>query len=131
MNDAPLLLIVEDNIHNLKLARDVLGHVGYATVEARNGEEAIELARTQQPDMILMDIQLPGMDGLEALARLRADPATATIPAVAFTAFAMKDDRERFLAAGFHGYLEKPISVREFPSQVAALLASAGAGART
>jgi two-component system cell cycle response regulator DivK len=81
--------------------------------------------------MILMDIQLPGMDGLEALSRLRADPATAAIPAVAFTAFAMKDDRERFLAAGFHGYLEKPISVRDFPSQVAALLASAGAGART
>jgi two-component system, cell cycle response regulator DivK len=132
MNETPiLLLIVEDNIHNLKLARAVLGHAGYATIEARNGEDAIALARTHRPDMVLMDIQLPGMDGLEALARLRADPATAGIPAVAFTAFAMKDDRERFLAAGFHGYLEKPISVREFPSQVAALLAGAGVGART
>jgi two-component system, cell cycle response regulator DivK len=131
VTETALLLIVEDNVHNLKLARDVLGHVGYATVEARNGEEAIELARTRQPDLILMDIQLPGMDGVQALARLRADPATAAIPAVAFTAFAMKDDRERFLAAGFNGYLEKPISVREFPAQVAALLASTGAGART
>jgi len=131
VTETALLLIVEDNVHNLKLARDVLGHVGYATIEARNGEEAIELARTRQPDLILMDIQLPGMDGVQALARLRADPATAAIPAVAFTAFAMKDDRERFLAAGFNGYLEKPISVREFPAQVAALLASTGARART
>lgn len=131
MTAAALLLIVEDNVHNLKLARDVLGHVGYATVEARDGEQAVELARSRRPDMILMDIQLPGMDGLETLARLRADPETAQIPAVAFTAFAMKDDRERFLAAGFHGYLEKPISVRDFPSQVAALLASATVGEQT
>lgn len=118
MTETALLLIVEDNIHNLKLARDVLGHVGYATVEARNGEEAVELARTHQPDMILMDIQLPGMDGLEALARLRADPVTADIPAVAFTAFAMKDDRERFLAAGFDGYLSKPVDITDFVATV-------------
>ena len=131
MTATQLVLIVEDNDRNLKLARDVLDHVGYATLEARNGEEAVELARTHRPDLVLMDIQLPGMDGVEALARLRADPATAAIPVVALTAFAMKDDRERFLAAGFDGYLEKPINVREFPSQVAALLASARAGART
>jgi two-component system, cell cycle response regulator DivK len=91
----------------------VLGHAGYRTLEASDGEEGIELARSHRPDLILMDVQLPGMDGVEALGRLRADAATATIPVVALTAFAMKDDRERFLAAGFRGYLEKPISVRE------------------
>lgn len=131
MTDSPVLLIVEDNARNLKLARDVLAHVGYGTLEARTAEDGIALARSQRPDMILMDIQLPGMDGLEALAELRADPATAPIPVVAFTAFAMKDDRERFLAAGFHGYLEKPLNVREFPGQVADLLASANAEAQT
>lgn len=126
-----LLLIVEDNARNLKLARDVLAHAGYDTLEAQSAEDAIALARSHGPDMILMDIQLPGMDGLDALARLRADGVTAAIPVVAFTAFAMKDDRERFLDAGFHGYLEKPISVRDFPGQVADLLASAKAGTET
>jgi two-component system, cell cycle response regulator DivK len=126
-----LLLIVEDNARNLKLARDVLAHAGYGTLEAQTAEDAIALARSHEPDMILMDIQLPGMDGLDALATLRADVVTAAIPVVAFTAFAMKDDRERFLDAGFHGYLEKPISVRDFPGQVADLLASAKAGTET
>ena len=126
-----LLLIVEDNARNLKLARDVLAHAGYGTLEAQTAEDAIALARSHEPDMILMDIQLPGMDGLDALAALRADVVTAAIPVVAFTAFAMKDDRERFLDAGFHGYLEKPISVRDFPGQVADLLASAKAGTET
>ena len=126
-----LLLIVEDNARNLKLARDVLAHAGYRTLEAQTAEDAIALARSHEPDMILMDIQLPGMDGLDALATLRADVVTAAIPVVAFTAFAMKDDRERFLDAGFHGYLEKPISVRDFPGQVADLLASAKAGTET
>ena len=126
-----LLLIVEDNARNLKLARDVLAHAGYGTLEAQTAEDAIALARSHDPDMILMDIQLPGMDGLEALAVLRADDVTAAIPVVAFTAFAMKDDRERFLDAGFDGYLEKPISVRDFPGQVADLLASAKAGTET
>ncbi len=126
-----LLLIVEDNARNLKLARDVLTHAGYGTLEAQTAEDAIALARSHEPDMILMDIQLPGMDGLDALATLRADVVTAAIPVVAFTAFAMKDDRERFLDAGFHGYLEKPISVRDFPGQVADLLASAKAGTET
>ena len=126
-----LLLIVEDNARNLKLARDVLAHAGYGTLEAQTAEDAIALARSREPDMILMDIQLPGMDGLDALETLRADVVTADIPVVAFTAFAMKDDRERFLDAGFHGYLEKPISVRDFPGQVADLLASAKAGTET
>jgi two-component system cell cycle response regulator DivK len=131
MTASPLLLIVEDNAQNLKLARDILAHVGYGTLEAQTAEQAVALARSHRPDMILMDIQLPGMDGIQALAQLQADAVTAAIPVVAFTAFAMKDDRERFLGAGFHGYLEKPISVRDFPGQVADLLASANARAQT
>ncbi len=131
MTASPVLLIVEDNVRNMKLARDLLAHAGYGTLEAQTAEDALALARSHRPDMILMDIQLPGMDGLDALAELRRDAATAGTPVVAFTAFAMKDDRERLLAAGFDGYLEKPISVREFPSQVAELLANASAGQQT
>jgi two-component system cell cycle response regulator DivK len=122
MTDAPDILIVEDNPKNLKLVRDVLNHIGYRTVEADNAEDGLELARDRRPRLILMDIQLPGVDGLEALALLRGDPRTAGIRVVALTAFAMKADRERFLAAGFDGYLEKPLDVHAFPAQVAALL---------
>ncbi len=118
MSDEPCVLIVEDNPRNLKLVRDVLDHVGYRTLEAGTAEEGLALARERQPEVILMDIQLPGMDGVEALTRLRAEPATAGIRVVAVTAMAMKQDRERFLAAGFDGYLEKPINVRLFPDQV-------------
>ena len=116
------VLIVEDNARNRKLVRDVLGHAGYETLEACDGEAGVALARERRPDLILMDINLPGIDGVEALARLRADAATAAIPVVALTAYAMKDDRERFLAAGFDGYLEKPVSVRELPGQLGALI---------
>jgi CheY-like chemotaxis protein len=123
MTAAHAVLIVEDNPRNLKLVRDVLTHVGYRTLEAGTAEEGLTLARAERPDLVLMDVQLPGMDGVEALGRLRADPATAAIRVVAVTAFAMKDDRERFLAAGFDGYLEKPLDVRELPRRVAALLA--------
>jgi two-component system cell cycle response regulator DivK len=123
MTDAPDILIVEDNPRNLKLVRDVLNHVGYRTIEAESAEDGLTLARARRPRLILMDIQLPGVDGLGALAQLRADPATAGSRVVALTAFAMKADRERFLAAGFDGYLEKPLDVHEFPGQVAALLA--------
>ena len=130
MTDSPLLLIVEDNERNMKLARDLLAHAGYDTLEAPTAEEALALARARRPDMILMDIQLPGWTACRRSRQLRADPATAAIPVVAFTAFAMKDDRERFLDAGFFGYLEKPISVREFPAQVAELLASANGRTR-
>lgn len=122
MNVAPLVLIVEDNARNMTLVRDVLGHAGYRTLEARDGEQGVALARSHRPDLILMDIQLPGMDGIEALARLRGNAATAGVPVVALTAMAMKDDRERFLAEGFQGYLEKPIDVQELPRQVAALI---------
>ena len=122
MSAEPCVLIVEDNPRNLKLVRDVLNHVGYRTLEACTAEDGLEIARAEHPGLILMDVQLPGMDGVEALGRLRAEPGTAGIRVVAVTALAMKEDRERFLAAGFDGYLEKPIDVRELPRQVAALL---------
>jgi two-component system, cell cycle response regulator DivK len=117
-----VVLIVEDNARNLKLVRDVLGHAGYSTLCACDAEAGVELARAQRPDLVLMDINLPGMTGLEALAVLRADAATADIPVAALTAYAMKDDRSRLLAAGFDGYLEKPVDVRALPGQVEALL---------
>ena len=116
------VLVVEDNALNLKLVRDVLGHAGYRVLEAGDAERGIELARAEAPDLILMDVQLPGIDGVEALGRLRADPETAGIPVAALTALAMKEDRERCLAAGFDGYLEKPVSVPALAGQVAALM---------
>jgi CheY-like chemotaxis protein len=122
-----LIMIVEDNERNLKLLRDVLGAYGYRTVEARSGEEAVLLARAEHPQLVLMDIQLPGMDGVAALRELRGFPESATMPVVAVTAFAMKEDRERFLAAGFDAYLEKPVNIRELRSCVASYL-RAGAG---
>ena len=124
-----MILIVEDNPRNLKLVRDVLNHVGYRTLEAATAEDGLALARTERPGLVLMDIQLPGMDGVEALSRLRADPETAGTRVLALTAFAMKDDRERFLAAGFDGYLEKPLDVRRLPAQIAAALAAEREGA--
>lgn len=116
------VLVVEDNALNLKLVRDVLGHAGYRVLEAGDAERGIELARTEAPDLILMDVQLPGIDGVEALRRLRSDHVTSSIPVVALTALAMKEDRARFLAAGFDGYLEKPVSVPALPGQVAELI---------
>jgi two-component system cell cycle response regulator DivK len=118
----PVVLLVEDNEKNLKLARDVLEFAGFIVQVATTGEEAVSQARTSPPDLILMDLQLPGIDGHEALSRLRGDPDTSQIPVVALTAFAMKADRERALSAGFDGYLEKPISVQSFPDQVRAHL---------
>jgi two-component system cell cycle response regulator DivK len=112
------ILVVEDNDKNVKLTRDVLEFAGYTVEVATTGEEAVAQALASVPDLILMDLQLPGMDGHEALARLRADPDTQRVPVVALTASAMPMDRERALSAGFDGFLEKPISVREFPAQV-------------
>ncbi|HXG17902.1 MAG TPA: response regulator [Methylomirabilota bacterium] len=108
-----LILIIEDNEKNLKLVRDLLQVKGYKTLEAETAELGIELARRHTPHLILMDIQLPGMDGVAARAQLKAEPITMQIPVIALTAFAMKDDQQRFLSAGFDGYLVKPIDIRE------------------
>ena len=116
--EAPLVLIVEDNEKNLKLARDVLQAKGLRTVEATTGREVLPLARDRRPAVILLDIQLPDMDGVEVLRELKADGSTASIPVVAVTAFAMTGDRERFLADGFDGYLTKPLDVRSFADDV-------------
>jgi two-component system cell cycle response regulator DivK len=113
-----LVLIVDDNERNRRLARDVLQHAGIRTLEAATADDALTLAAAEQPDVILMDIRLPDLDGTEATRRLKKDEVTAAIPVVALTSFAMKGDREWFLTVGFDGYLEKPISVREFPAQV-------------
>jgi two-component system cell cycle response regulator DivK len=104
-----VILVVEDNERNLKLLRDVLEYAGYDVRVARTAEDGITLAVKEPPDLVLMDLQLPGMDGMEALRQLRENPRTADIPVVAVTAQAMKQDRERALDAGFDGYLEKPI----------------------
>ena len=111
-----VVLIVDDDARNRKLARDVLAAAGFDTLEAAGGEDAIALAREQLPDVVLMDIRLPDLDGSEALRRLKAEPATAHIPVVALTAVA--GARDTFLEAGFAGAIEKPIDVREFPDQV-------------
>ena len=123
-----IILVVEDNERNLKLLRDVLEYAGYDVRVARTAEDGIILAVSEPPDLVLMDLQLPGIDGLEALRRLREGPRTADIPVVAVTAQAMKDDRERALAAGFNGYIEKPISVRAFPDQVRRFLSGEEVG---
>ncbi len=122
-----LVLIVDDNEKNVKLARDVLRFAGFRTVEAATGGEGVALAAKHLPDVVLMDIRLPDMDGTAAARELKNDTRTAGIPVVALTSFAMKGDRERFLAEGFDGYLEKPISVKDFPEQVRGYCASTGA----
>jgi two-component system cell cycle response regulator DivK len=105
------VLVVEDNEKNMKLVRELLEATGYRPLEATTGSLALDLAIEHRPDLVLMDIRLPDIGGLEALSRLRADERTATIPVLAVTAQAMQGDRERFLAAGFDGYLSKPIDV--------------------
>ena len=113
-----LVLIVEDNEKNLKLVRDVLQVKGYATLEATTAEDGIRLAVEKKPDLVLMDIQLPGMNGIEALAVLRADPATARIPVIAVTASVMQQDRKLITEAGFDAYIGKPINLKEFLATV-------------
>ncbi len=117
MADA-LILIVEDNPKNLKLIRDLLQFKGYQTIEAETAEAGIDLARERRPALILMDIQLPGMDGREAMKTLKTDAATGKIPIIALTASAMKGDREGLLADGFDGYIAKPIDIKEVPKVV-------------
>ncbi|HXU89373.1 MAG TPA: response regulator [Methylomirabilota bacterium] len=117
-----LILLVEDNEKNRKLAHDVLVHQGYRVADAESGEEALRLVRQERPDLVLMDIHLPGIDGIAALQQLRADPATRTIPVMAVTASAMTHDRAKIMAAGFDGYQSKPISVKTFLVAVRELL---------
>ncbi|SRR6266536_171925 len=109
-----LVLVVEDNEKNMKLFRDVLQATGYRTLEATTGEAALELLAEHVPDLVLMDAQLPGIDGVETLRRLREDERIADTRVVALTAQAMAGDRERFLEAGFDGYISKPVDVPEF-----------------
>jgi two-component system cell cycle response regulator DivK len=112
------VLVVEDNEKNMKLFRDVLQAAGYDTLEATTGGQAVDLATEHLPDLVLMDIQLPDIDGVEALDRLRASDRTTSLPVLALTAQAMEGDRERFLAAGFDGYLSKPVNVADFVATV-------------
>ena len=118
MTDKELVLIVEDNDKNMKLARDLLQFAGLRTLEATSAEDGIAIALREHPDIVLMDIQLPGMDGIAALRKLREDERTAQIPVVALTASVMKSDRDRFDAAGFDGFMQKPVDVRSFAAEV-------------
>ncbi len=119
---APVILVVEDNPLNLKLVRDVLEFAGYEVMDAGTGEEGLQVAGRRRPDLVLMDLQLPGIDGTETLRRLRADILDAQVPVVAVTALAMAEDRAAAADAGFDGYVEKPISVRSLPGLVATFL---------
>ena len=112
------ILVVEDNQKSMKLFRDVLLATGYRTLEATTGGQAVELAVDHAPDLVLMDIRLPDIDGVEALSRLRADERTASIPVLVVTAQAMQGDREQFLTAGFDGYVSKPVNVVELVGTV-------------
>jgi two-component system cell cycle response regulator DivK len=111
------ILVVEDNPKNLKLVRDVLTYSGFEVIEATCGEDGVRMAQEERPDLILMDLQLPGIDGMEALRQIR-EAKEHHVPVVAVTAFAMTEDRERAFDSGFDGYVEKPISVRSLPQQV-------------
>jgi len=117
-----LILIVEDNEKNRKLVRDVLAFSGYRLAEAETGEDGVRLARELHPDLILMDIQLPGINGIVALGQIREDPAIGQTPVIAVTASAMTQDRQKIMAAGFDGYQSKPINVKEFLAAVRGML---------
>ncbi len=119
-----LILIIEDNEKNRKLARDVLQVKSYQTIESETAEEGLELALAQSPALILMDIQLPGIDGITALKQLRAEPKTQGIPVIAITASAMTHNRQTMLAEGFDGYQTKPISLKDFLAEVERVLAT-------
>ena len=121
-----LVLIVEDNDKNRKLVRDVLTFIGYWIIETETGEEGVELARERSPRLVLMDIRLPGIDGVEALRRLRAEETTRGIPVMAMTASVMSEDRQKIMAAGFDAYQSKPINVTDFVAAVAQLLERRG-----
>ncbi len=115
---SPRILVVEDNPKNMKLVRDVLEFSGYEVIEATSGEDGVRLAQIERPHLILMDLQLPGIDGAEALRQIRVGRDGEHVPVVAVTAFAMDEDRTRAFASGFDGYVEKPINVRAFTQKV-------------
>ena len=117
------ILMVEDEPKNMKLLRDLLQNFGYETIEATNGEQGVDLTRKTKPDLILMDIGMPKLDGLQATRILKADATTRNIPVVALTAFAMSGDKERALEAGCDGYISKPVDVRGLLNTVEQLLA--------
>ncbi len=117
-----MILIVEDEPKNIKVVRDLLQANGFATLEAQNGQQGVDMARACRPDLILMDIQIPVLDGLEATRILKADPATRHIPILALTAYAMKGDEERVRAAGCDGYITKPLRLASFLEQIGAFL---------
>jgi len=121
-----VILIVEDNPRNMKLVRDVLQVKGHTMLEATTAEDGIELAGSKSPDLILMDIQLPKMNGIDALRVLRGNPATAAIPVIAVTASVMQDDRRMIMEAGFNAYVGKPINLREFLEAVRSALDPGG-----
>jgi CheY-like chemotaxis protein len=121
-----VVVVVEDNVRSRRLVRDLLELNGFLPVEAESAEEGIEVVRTEAPCLVLLDIQLPGMDGEAALKVLRADPVTAAVPVVAVTAYAMRGDEERLLAAGFDGYLAKPIDTRTFVGSLVEVLDGCG-----
>ena len=120
---AKLILITEDEPKNMTLFRDLLKISGYSTIEATDGKQGVELAKENKPDLILMDVQMPVMDGLEATRILKADADTSNIPILALTSYAMKGDKERILSAGCDGYLAKPIDIQEFRKTVDEYLA--------
>jgi CheY-like chemotaxis protein len=120
------ILLVEDNPMNRRVAQFLLKAQGYVVYEARDGQEALEMAKTHAPDLILMDLHLPGLDGFETTRKLKQDTATAAIPVVALTAYAMSGDAERALEAGCNGYITKPIDPDDFPKTVASFLQGRG-----
>ena len=124
------ILVVEDHERNRKLARTVLEYRGYTVVECDDGEPSLALAKAHRPALVLMDIQLPTMDGITALRRLRADPETASIPVIAVTASVTTSERDRVVAAGFNGYISKPIDVATFGDTIDAFVAAGPVAAR-
>ena len=118
------ILIVEDNEKNMKLVRDILRHQGYETLEAVNGLDGVRLAEQEQPDLVLMDIQLPDIDGIEALGRIRADRALDAVPVLAVSASVMPDDQQKIISSGFDAFITKPINLKQFVETVQRFLQS-------
>ena len=122
------ILIVEDNEKNMKLVRDILAHNGHATIEAQSGGEGVRMASEKRPDLVLMDIQLPDIDGIEALRRIRADRALDSVPVIAVSASVMPDDQQKIVTSGFDAFVTKPINLKQFLDTVTRFLAHGRTG---